>query len=628
MAKRKIRTSQLVTPFGVGQIINFPNNESLMVGGLNLWEEKFRMAGDPSNYELTRFQITEKRLQSLLNVTHLRSPFPFLTSSVLNKEISMPAVRFPRWHYCLKCGRMRKINLIQADYNCLKDGCNGQLIPVRFVAACRQSQSHIQDVPFLEWVHRGNNYTDDCVLTYDGRTGAGDLSSIVIRCSCSRWRTLAGIMHDHALASIGLESGEELDNGNANGQYCRGERPWLGLNGVQSPVSCGKELKVMIRGASNVHYSHIASAIYLPIGEGISPETTKVIDDIGVTKLLTFYNQDNGKGDVLRLMLSIRTEVTNGKIELDLLYSEIVSKLNNKEAEGQEQTEINELQIKFEEYGVFNKGYNKEGIDLKAILSDFSRYDEKEFLGKYFEHITLVEKLMETRVFTGFSRIDANDGRTLEERKADLSTEHVSWLPAMQVYGEGIFLKFKDDVIDAWLNETNTAFDKLLNRYKQARDRQNVERNVNPAFIMMHTFAHLLIKRLCFSCGYGSSSLRERIYFSSDPETRMNGILIYTSSGDSEGSMGGLVRQGKPSYLSKNIIDALLDAEWCSADPVCSDIGKSVGQGPDSVNGAACHNCVIVPETSCEEYNSLLDRSAVITLNNSVVKGFFKVDEI
>ena len=91
----------------------------------------------------------------------------------------------------------------------------------------------------------------------------------------------------------------------------------------------------------------------------------------------------------------------------------------------------------------------------------------------------------------------------------------------------------------------------------------------------MHTFAHLLIKRLCFNCGYGSS-LRERIYFNSNSENRMNGILIYTSSGDSEGSLGGLVRQSKEKFLGKLIKDSIEDAKWCSADPVCSDIGQSV----------------------------------------------------
>jgi hypothetical protein len=139
----------------------------------------------------------------------------------------------------------------------------------------------------------------------------------------------------------------------------------------------------------------------------------------------------------------------------------------------------------------------------------------------------------------------------------------------------------------------------------------------------MHTFAHLLIKKLCFDCGYGSSSLRERLYFSDDSDTRMNGILIYTSSGDSEGSLGGLVRQGRGKNLGRLVKNALEEAKWCSADPVCSDIGNSSGQGPDNVNGSACHNCCIVPETSCEEFNMLLDRSTLIGTFENPEIGFY-----
>jgi hypothetical protein len=139
----------------------------------------------------------------------------------------------------------------------------------------------------------------------------------------------------------------------------------------------------------------------------------------------------------------------------------------------------------------------------------------------------------------------------------------------------------------------------------------------------MHTFAHLLIKRLCYNCGYGSSSLRERIYFSSDPETEMNGIMIYTSSGDSEGSLGGLVRQGKEKYLAKLIKDSIADAEWCSADPVCSEVGQNAGQGPDAVNGSACHNCCLVPETSCEEFNTILDRATISGTLDEQNLGYF-----
>ena len=206
-----------------------------------------------------------------------------------------------------------------------------------------------------------------------------------------------------------------------------------------------------------------------------------------------------------------------------------------------------------------------------------------------------------------------------------LSNKPVKWLPANQVHGEGIFLEFDSEKLLKWNRSTNGYFDKLLDRYHTAMLNRNKddEKDISPVFIMMHTFAHLLIKRLCFNCGYGSSSLREKIYFSSDKEKQMNGILIYTSSGDSEGSLGGLVRQGKEEHLAKLIKDSIADAEWCSADPVCSDVGQSSGQGPDSVNGSACHNCCLVPETSCEEFNSLLDRATIVGTLDDKSLGFF-----
>jgi len=626
MPRRNIRTSQLVVPFGIGQIINFPNDESLMLGGMHLWDQQFKYAGDDrDNYDLTKFIIKESRLQKLLNVNHFRKPFPFLEKNKINKNISMPAVRFPGWHYCLKCGKMRNIGLIQPDFSCSSE-CDGKLIPVRFIAVCQLG--HIQDVPFKEWVHKGKNFDENCILKYNAKSGAGDLASIKISCSCGAWRSLAGIMNEHALAKIGLAIGEELDmtKRNPNGQYCRGERPWLGSEGIITPVKCNQELRVLIRGASNVHYSHIVSAIFLPRGINLNPVTSRIIDEYGIDNLVEDLNQDNGDGQFLRAILRRRPEVINGLIELEKLYIEIISYIeDSNENNVKVDTEIDVLQLKKEEYDVLKNGINVENYDLKAVLKEINSYKGADFIGKYFDCISLIEKLKETRVFTGFSRINSIDGRTIENRKSDLTLGEVIWLPAMQVFGEGIFLKFKDEVIDEWLKKIGSSFDSLINRYREARDGVNRDRDINPAFLMMHTFAHLIIKRLCFSCGYGSSALRERIYFSSEKETRMNGIIIYTSSGDSEGSMGGLVRQGKEQFLSKNIKDALLDAEWCSADPVCSDIGRSAGQGPDSVNGAACHNCVIVPETSCEEYNCLLDRATVITLNDSNIQGFFDI---
>lgn len=138
---------------------------------------------------------------------------------------------------------------------------------------------------------------------------------------------------------------------------------------------------------------------------------------------------------------------------------------------------------------------------------------------------------------------------------------------------------------------------------------------------MIHTFAHLLMNQLSFECGYGSSSIRERLYCERCGESlQMKGVLIYTASGDAEGSLGGLVRQGEPGRLEDTIVSAIENARWCSSDPICI---QSEGQGPDSCNLAACHNCALLPETCCEMGNRLLDRGLVVgTLDNAEI-GFF-----
>jgi hypothetical protein len=108
----------------------------------------------------------------------------------------------------------------------------------------------------------------------------------------------------------------------------------------------------------------------------------------------------------------------------------------------------------------------------------------------------------------------------------------------------------------------------------------------------------------------------------------MAGILIYTADGDAEGTMGGLVRMGKPSYIEPVILRALQNALWCSADPVCMEVGGHSGQGPDSCNLAACHNCALVPETACEHFNRFLDRAVVISGIGDSDMGYFKLSEL
>jgi hypothetical protein len=200
----------------------------------------------------------------------------------------------------------------------------------------------------------------------------------------------------------------------------------------------------------------------------------------------------------------------------------------------------------------------------------------------------------------------------------------IDWLPAVVVRGEGIFLEFRPGAIEKWLTQASAAgrIGLLAAAYNRRRaQRGQSPRHITPKFIMMHTLAHVLITQLSFECGYGSSSLRERIYCEmEDASKAMNGVLIYTASGDSEGTMGGLVRQGEVGRFERTLLAGLRRAQWCSSDPVCIE---STGQGVDNANLAACHGCALLPETSCEEGNRLLDRAMIVGSALDPRLGFF-----
>lgn len=648
-----IRTGQLLSPFGIGQIVTFPDEISVMISGLDMWDkilEQRRISGGVEAVDIQQLKISEPRLQKLLDVDYLIKPFPYTESSATNNLLTIPAVRFPGWHHCVNpsCGLMKEWELITPDPYLACDACKSKMIPVRFVAVCQSG--HIQDVPFSKWVHEGMIPNDGSkhLLKYSANAGSGDLGSIFIKCSCGKGKSLAGIMniskdeddyiYSSALSRIGLKENDDSEFSSSNpvskeinplGKFCDGHKPWLGLDGVSNPDSCNNHLRVLIRGGSNIHYSNIQSAIFLPkTKEDTNEYAQRIIEktDGGLEELKEYFEQQSN-GELLKIVLNNKKEVKDGLISLNELYNEIISQFDE---DDDNQEVYNEIDIRWEEYQYILKGRNSENSDFKAIVKDLDKYENHSYLENLFSNVVLIEKLSETRVFTGFSRITPNIG-SLEERKKLLSNNKVKWLPAHQVHGEGIFLEFNSDKLKKWINNSNGYFDNLINRYHSAMGNRVIDyehRDINPIFVMIHTFAHLLIKRLCYNCGYGSSSLREKVYFSSNNEHKMNGILIYTSSGDSEGSLGGLVRQGKEEHLAKLIKDSISDAEWCSADPVCSDVGQKSGQGPNNINGSACHNCCLVPETSCEEFNSVLDRATIVGTFDRQELGYFNSDNV
>ena len=238
----------------------------------------------------------------------------------------------------------------------------------------------------------------------------------------------------------------------------------------------------------------------------------------------------------------------------------------------------------------------------------------------------MITKLRETRVLTSFTRVVPSASSILTaEVTADLSLTPHNWLPAMEVRGEGVFVVLRRDRLADWMSANTEIVQRIqtinsqLARVAQERGFDKA-REITGEFLLVHTLAHALVRQLVFDCGYDSSSLRERVYVGSDGGDQMSGLLIYTASGDAEGTLGGLVRQGLPGRLEGTVDAAIRNAGLCSSDPLCIE---SKGQGINGLNLSACHACTLLPETSCEEGNRLLDRALLIGTPDDPNLGFF-----
>ena len=223
------------------------------------------------------------------------------------------------------------------------------------------------------------------------------------------------------------------------------------------------------------------------------------------------------------------------------------------------------------------------------------------------DRLVAVERLKEIMVFKGFRRLGGEN-----VTPPDL-TGKSDWLPALELYGEGVFFTLGEACLRQW-----EAEDVLRARALTFRDRfaggpvhLPAPPQVSPRFLLLHTLAHLLIREFETAAGYPAASLKERIYshVGDEPDQLpMAGVLIYVAVPDSEGSLGGLSRQAEPRRFFRLLTAAVEAATWCSMDPVC---GEQEGHGPGLLNRAACHACALVPEPSCAYGNVLLDRTFV-----------------
>lgn len=241
-----------------------------------------------------------------------------------------------------------------------------------------------------------------------------------------------------------------------------------------------------------------------------------------------------------------------------------------------------------------------------TFIDDLQDSTDLQTMAVVVDQLVAVDRLRVIEVFKGFSRSasDADQYDPLPVLPPDLVGES-DWLPAIELFGEGIFFTLREDKIKAW--ESNDTLRKRAREIERRWQNSNItlpdDITVSPRFIMLHTLAHILIRELESTAGYPAASMKERIYCSSTDG--MAGILIYTAVADIAGSLGGIVELAEPQAFLRLFEAAFRKAEWCSLDPVC---GEMEGQGPSWLNRAACHACALIPDTACNYKNVLLDR--------------------
>lgn len=229
----------------------------------------------------------------------------------------------------------------------------------------------------------------------------------------------------------------------------------------------------------------------------------------------------------------------------------------------------------------------------------------------------LVDRLREVNALVGFTRVDPPDelgGLDQLDQLVRISRANPTCVPAGEVHGEGIFIQLNESVIANW--ERSVGVQRRYALLELAHQQWRTARNLAPGtgmpdirYVMLHTFSHLLIRELAFTCGYNAASLKERIYAYADDHQPMAGVLIYTAANDTDGTLGGLVELGTTDAFGLVINRALSRARVCTSDPLCAEHRPTTD---GSVHLAACHACTFLAETSCERGNKYLDRALLV----------------
>ncbi len=596
----KVRRSQMVTTYGPGALVDLVD-QSVLIGGLDFWSWDQRQGREAIQEPRLRDAL-EERFRAAgreLNLEHAFFEPPLGDERAPSPHCGVQALEFPAWFVCQNpaCRAFVRKDGLELKSGRYRHQCerktSSECAPVRFVAACRRG--HVEEYPWIAFTH-GMQGRARCAAPslrfVEGATG--DFSEIFVRCACG--------------ANVPLSSATTPDVA----VPCRGERPWLGREGGEA---CDERLRLLVRSASHAYFPQTVSALSIPeVGRELEERVRAVWDVLAAATAATL--------PAFRSIPKVQSALQGHADEQVLAVVRAV----------RDGTPAKREPLRTAEFRQFVASPAEQPGDLPdPDATFFARAAAAPGeVPAGVRRVVLAAKLREVRAQIGFTRLEAITPDLQGEFDLGVQSAMVGlttdWLPATEVRGEGVFTQLDETAVRAWeaRQEVKDRGRALHAGYQDwSRSLPDAPPFPGVRFYLLHSLSHLLITAISLECGYAASAIRERIYCSPpDDEVPMAAILLSTGTSGTEGTLGGLVEQGR--HLRAHLRRAFDIGTLCSNDPVCAGHTPRRDPAERFLEGAACHGCLFVAECSCERFNRYLDRALVVpTIGHPPGLAFF-----
>jgi hypothetical protein len=391
---------------------------------------------------------------------------------------------------------------------------------------------------------------------------------------------------------------------------CSGARPWLGRKAHEA---CGHPARLLIRTASNAFFSQVVSVLSLPDrGSAVDSVVRELWDDLQIVDSALVLGVLKRKPKIAERLASFPDD-------------EVLAAIDRLKSGNVEEKPVKHVEM--EALLAAPEGF---GEDV-PIDPDFHARRLPERAWRHskasagIEAVIQLHRLREVVALIGFTRFEAAMPDIHGEYDTDVERAQIalepSWFPAVENRGEGVFIQLRSEAVKKWLGRpaVKARLDSLIAGHRRWGEARKAERPFPGGPYLLHTLSHLLIQSLAMRCGYPASSIRERVY-ADEPGGRF-GLLLYTGTPDAEGTLGGLVQQAR--YIEDHLAQARRAGALCSHDPICAQHAPGESLEGRWLQGAACHGCALVAETSCEMRNDYLDRALVVPVLGLTGAAFF-----